>query len=157
MNKAVPRPPIANSELRQLRFQHDQHHRTRPLAEAMLFLNPVFPWSFRSQQSLRKYVVTEGGYLIKVQTDGFPIPTRAFRLRDCLLLEGLPRDGQVSFAIKGANCCRDYISIVTDRRTEWWFRGTERQVTLLLAAIRMQVPWNSYRPVNRPRSILSGL
>ena len=145
----VANTPLELIRPRNLRFLNDDHKRTKPLAEAMLFLEPVFPWSFRSKRTLRQYVVTHGGYLIKVPTDEakLPIPIRAFRLLDCVVLEDLPRlNERLSFTVSGINCCRDYKSNLMDRRTFWRFTGANKEVENLLKAIRLNMPTFGYYP-----------
>ena len=146
-NMHIPTPPLEIPQARKLQFQNNDHPKTRPLAEAKLFLQPVFPWSLRSRQQLRKYVVTHGGYLIKVSEDEtkFPMPKRAFRLRDCVILECPPEDGTLSFVVKGINCCRDLTTNILDRRTDWKFTGAPMQVKELLDAMRKMMPVFGYR------------
>ena len=116
-----------------------------------MFLQPVIPWSFRSLRKMNNYVVTHGGYLIKVQEDEtkFPCPTRAFRLKDCMVLEGLPtEDGTLSFWITGINCCRGFLTgNILDRRSHWKFIGSESEVKTLLFAMRQKMPVMGYLPV----------
>lgn len=145
----VPTPPLGIYQPRELRFINDEHPRTIPAAEAQLYLQQVFPWSLRSQGKLHRYVVTHGGYFIKVQEDEmkFPLPLRAFRLRDCVVMECPPKLGTLSFVIKGINCCRDYKSNIIDRRTDWKFTGTQTQVVKLLAVMRLKMPVFGYHPL----------
>jgi hypothetical protein len=151
MGVVVPTAALELSQPRKLLFKNDEHRRTRPLAEEKLFLDPMFPWSFRSQRKLKKYIVTHGGYFMKVQEDETksPLPTRAFKLIDCVVLELPPhqvRDGTRSFVIKGSNCCRNHRSNIVDRRTVWRFTGSEKGVKELLAVIRQKLPVFGYRP-----------
>ena len=131
-------PPGGPPRYRNFRFANDQHPLTCPLAEASLLLHRRFPWSLRSQYQLRKYVVTSGGFLIKLARDGKqpPLPRRAFRLADCnIVVHETNR-----FVIYGMNCCRTFTSQWTDLRSEWMFTGQESQVVPLLKAIKRFVP-----------------
>jgi hypothetical protein len=131
---------------RRLRFLNDDNPRTIPLAHARLLLHASFPWSVRSSRKPRTYVVTAGGYLIKYPEDKSgpdftpilldPMPRTAFRLRECIIQEGFARNGDLSFQIRGLNCCRGIKSGITDRRTIWTFTGAQTEVQALLSAMR---------------------
>jgi len=126
---------------RSLLFINHDHERTKPLAQAELFLTPAFPWSLRSTKTLRRYVVTPNGYFMKAIDDGKEsVLARAFLLSNCYVLEGLTKDGMSSFTIRGVNCCRGMGSVVTDRRNVWEFAGKEDEVRTLLKAIGTKVP-----------------
>jgi hypothetical protein len=139
---------------RQLRFINDDNPQTLPLAQANLVLHAVFPWSLRSNRTPRTYAVTACGYLVKYPKDKTdpesapvledPTPQRAFRLRECQIQEGIARNGELTFMIRGMNCCRDMTSGITDRRTVWNFTGSEIEVRALLTAMQFKAPAISY-------------
>ena len=131
---------------RQLRFFNDDNPRTLPIAQARLVLHASFPWSLRSNRTPRTYVVTACGYLIKYPKNKIdpesatvlqdPTDKRAFRIRECQIQEGIARNGELTFLIRGMNCYRDMKSGITDRRTVWTFTGSEMEVRLLLTAMQ---------------------
>jgi hypothetical protein len=142
---------------RRLRFLNDDNPRTLPLAQARLVLHATFPWSLRSKRTTRTYAVTACGYLVKYPKNKIdsesatvlqdPTVKRAFRIRECLIQEGFARSGELTFMIRGMNCCRDMKSGVTDRRMVWTFTGSEVEVRMLLTAMQFQAPAISlYRP-----------
>ena len=63
-----------------------------------------------------------------------PIPTRAFRLRDCVVLQDVLQDWQddVIYGVKGINCCRDYKSNLTDEELFGNLPGRRTEVESLL-------------------------
>jgi hypothetical protein len=131
---------------RQLRFLNDDNPRTLPIAQARLVLHATFPWSLRSNRTPRTYAVTACGYLVKypknkIDPESTPVlqdPTakRAFRIRECQIQEGIARNGELTFMIRGMNRCRDMKSGITDRRTVWTFTGSEMEVRMLLTAMQ---------------------
>ena len=150
-NVTIPKEP---TEPRQLLFLNHDHKRTKPIGEAELFLIPTFPWSIRSKRSMRRYVVTDGGYFMKaLDVDKKePKPTRAFFLKNCYVLEGPPKDELLSFTIRGTNIARTVTSMVMDRRLVWEFTGKEVEVRKLLKAIATIIPIIPY-PIQRDFAI----
>ena len=63
-------------------------------------------------------------------------PKRAFNLKDCVLIAGIPQNGYLKFQLKGSNCCQDYKSKLFDQRGVWTFSGEEAQVGAMLMAMR---------------------
>jgi len=136
----VPPLPVESVESRNLRFANDDHPKTKPMAEARLFLDPVFPWSFKSRRDSGQYVVTHGGYLIKVGRNGM-LPVRAFRLLDCYVMPEAAVCGRQSFLVTGVNCINTSIwSHFFSARKRWRFWGSEKEVSALLNAMKSKMP-----------------
>jgi hypothetical protein len=111
------------------------------MTEVYLLLHSSFPWSLRSKEIPKRYVITTSGYLIKaLESMEDATPKRAFRLRDCAIIQSIPRNGCLTFEIRGTNSCRDIKSNLFDRRTTWTFSGDEDGVRDLLSEIKEIVP-----------------
>ena len=149
-NNVIPTPPLGRALLpRQLTVQNQDHPMTKPMAVAMLSIESKFPYSFKSSKTPRRYVVTHGGFLLKASEDEMndPIPQRGFRLADCNIFVGLPKNGKQSFAVRGVNCCKysSALKRMTDRRTLWKFTGSEADVKAMLAVIQTRIPIVKYQ------------
>jgi hypothetical protein len=138
---AVETPPFQQCLPREIQFANQDHPRTKPLAELNLLLHARFPWSLKSKRLPKRYVLTDAGYLIKASNAGTnPIPKRAFRLKDCAVVESLPRNGWLTFHIKGSNSCRDNWTSLFDKRDLWKFSGEEKEVGEMLREFRLRMP-----------------
>jgi len=136
----VPPLPVESLESRNLRFANDDHPKTKPMAEARLFLDPVFPWSFKSKRAYRQYIVTHGGYLIKVGRNNM-LPARAFRLLDCYVMPNPAVCGRQSFLVTGIDCINtSFWSHFFSGRKHWRFWGSEKEVSALLNAAKSKMP-----------------
>jgi hypothetical protein len=140
---SIDTPPCGECLPRKANFINQDHPRTRPLTEVYLLLHSSFPWSLRSKEIPKRYVITTSGYLIKapsLENMEDATPKRAFRLRDCAIIQSIPQNGCLAFEIRGINCCRDIKSNLLDRRTTWTFSGDEVRVKDLLTEIKDIVP-----------------
>jgi hypothetical protein len=148
-HNAVPPPTLDRALVpRQLRLLNDDHWFTKPAAVAMLVLQPLFPFSFNSSKTARRYVVTHHGFLIKASENEMidPIPRRGFRLSDTNIWLNVPVGGKQSFVVRGVNCCRygSMLSMATDRRTCWKFTGSQADVKAMMAVIQKKMPILKY-------------
>lgn len=148
-HNVVPPAPLGRPLVpRQLRFLNDDHWLTKPAAVAMLVLEPLFPYSFNSSKTARRYVLTHHGFLIKASENEMmdPRPRRGFKLSDTNIWLDVPVGGKQSFVVRGVNCCRygSVLSMATDRRTCWKFTGSQAEVKAMMAVIQKQVPILKY-------------
>ena len=148
-HNAVPPPALDRALVpRQLRLLNDDHWLTKPVAVAMLVLQPLFPFSFKSSKTARRYVVTHHGFLIKASENEMidPIPRRGFKLSDTNIWLSVPVGGKQSFVVRGVNCCRygSVLSMATERRTCWKFTGSQADVKAMMAVIQKKMPILKY-------------
>ena len=136
----VPPLPLESLQPRNLRFSNGNHPKTKPVAQARLFLEPVLPWPFSSRGDYRQYIVTHSGYLVKVGRNG-SLPVRAFRLVDCYVIPEPTVCNQQSFLLTGVNCINtSFWSRVFSGRQQWRFWGSEKEVSALLNAMKSKMP-----------------
>jgi hypothetical protein len=81
-----------------------------------------------------------------VPKTGDPVPQRAFRLLDCVVLERVPRAGIGCFVLRGWNVGRRLgeLGSVMDWRTRWRFSGREGEVKRLMEGMRLFLPSVGY-------------
>lgn len=145
LNPSIPKPPL-RTHPKTLLFTHFNNIQTKPLLQINLHVDSFLSF-LSSRGGYKPYVITRGGFLIKVPTKaGDPVPGRAFRLQDCMVLERVPRAGIGCFVLRGWNVSRPLTEwgTVMDLRTRWRFSGREGEVKRLVEGMRLFLPTVGY-------------
>jgi hypothetical protein len=145
LNPSIPKPILRIHPQRLLFTNFDNIH-TKPLVQINLHVDSFCSF-LTSRGGYKPYVLTRGGFLIKVPLrNGDPVPRRAFRVRDCVVLERVPRAGIGCFVLRGWNVARPLgeWGSVMDLRTRWRFSGREGEIRRLMEGMRLFLPSVGY-------------